>query len=72
MRLNDFIETLDPAQMHFGENAPHAYFIPFEKGQNARAAREESKSARHQRQKARNGGAFGEAARAVRLADARL
>lgn len=43
MRLNDFIETLDPAQMHFGENAPHAYFIPFEKGQDACAPRTESR-----------------------------
>ena len=43
MRLEQYYENMDVRMMHAGENAPHAYFIPFEKGQNARAAREESK-----------------------------
>ena len=40
MRLEQYYENMDVRMMHAGENAPHAYFIPFEKGQNARAARE--------------------------------
>ena len=42
MRLEQYYENMDVRMMHAGENAPHAYFIPFEKGQNARAPREES------------------------------
>ena len=30
MPFEQYIETLDPVLMHAGENAPHAYFIPFD------------------------------------------
>ena len=42
MFLTEYLETLDPAKMHCGENEPHAYFIPFEAGQDARAPRTDS------------------------------
>ena len=42
MPFKQYIETLDPVLMHAGENAPHAYFIPFDADQDARGARESS------------------------------
>ena len=42
MPFEQYIETLDPVLMHAGENAPHAYFIPFDADQDARGARESS------------------------------
>ena len=43
MPFEQYIETLDPVLMHAGENAPHAYFIPFDADQDARGARESSR-----------------------------
>lgn len=43
MRFSTFFESLSPAQMHQGENPPHAYFIPFDRGQDARLPRAQSK-----------------------------
>ena len=43
MRLEQYYENMDVRMMHAGENAPHAYFIPFEKGQDACAPRAESR-----------------------------
>lgn len=42
MRFSAFFESLSPAQMHRGENPPHAYFIPFDRGQDPRRPREDS------------------------------
>ncbi len=42
MNFSAYAETLNPETMHLGQNAPHAYFIPFERGQNAGLARTES------------------------------
>ena len=42
MNFSAYAETLKPEIMHFGQNAPHAYFIPFERGQDASLARSES------------------------------
>ncbi len=42
MNFSAYAETLKPEIMHFGQNAPHAYFIPFEHGQDASLPRSES------------------------------
>lgn len=42
MAFEQYYETLDPAMMHAGESAPHAYFIPFDAAQDARLTRENS------------------------------
>ena len=43
MPFEQYIETLDPALMHAGENAPHASFIPCDADQDARGERETSR-----------------------------
>lgn len=43
MAFEKYYETLDPAMMHTGESAPHAYFIPFDAGQDALTERSQSK-----------------------------
>lgn len=42
MNFAPYVETMDVQKMHFGENAPHAYFIPFDKGKDGLRPREES------------------------------
>ena len=43
MAWEHLIETLDAQAVHTGENAPHAYFIPFDAGQDPCAPRTESR-----------------------------
>ena len=44
MHLRDFYENMtDPAVMHRGENAPHAYFIPFDRDAENTADRRDSR-----------------------------
>ncbi|MBQ2028118.1 MAG: beta-galactosidase [Clostridia bacterium] len=43
MAWEHLIETLDAQAVHTGENAPHAYFIPFDADQDPRAPRTESR-----------------------------
>ena len=43
MAWEHLIETLDAQAVHSGENAPHAYFIPFDADQDPRAPRTESR-----------------------------
>lgn len=42
MPYQEFFETLRVEKIHCNENAPHAYFIPFDAGQDPCAQREES------------------------------
>lgn len=43
MNFSSYYETLDAARIHYGENQPHAYFIPFDRDQDATICRRESR-----------------------------